>query len=55
MLDRELLDLLVCPNCRGDVEYREQDDLIVCTGRCGYRYPVVKGIPHMLVEEAVKQ
>lgn len=54
MVDQELLSLLVCPNCRGDVEYRKQEELIVCVGECGYRYPVVKGIPHMLVEEADK-
>jgi uncharacterized protein YbaR (Trm112 family) len=54
MLDPELLSLLVCPNCRGDVEYREEDEVIACIGECGYRYRVVKDIPHMLVEEALK-
>lgn len=53
-LDPDLLRLLVCPNCRGDVEYRDGDQAVVCVGECGYRYPVVKGIPHMLVSEAVK-
>jgi hypothetical protein len=51
-LDKELLDILACPNCRGDVEYREE--FIVCLGRCGYKYPVRDGIPVMLVDEAVK-
>ena len=31
-LDKELLDILACPNCRGDVEYREQEQVIVCVG-----------------------
>ena len=50
-LDQDLLDILVCPNCRGDVEYREEEQLIVCL-QCGYRYPVRDGIPVMLIEEA---
>lgn len=50
-VDKELLDILVCPSCRGDVEYREQEEVIVCT-QCGLRYPVRDDIPVMLVEEA---
>jgi uncharacterized protein YbaR (Trm112 family) len=53
-IDKELLDILICPNCRGEVEYREDENLIVCTGRCKYRYPVRDGIPVMLIEEAAK-
>ncbi|MGH2696256.1 MAG: Trm112 family protein [Actinomycetota bacterium] len=53
-LDKELLDILACPNCRGDVEYREEEELVVCIGRCGYRYPVRDDIPVMLVDEAIK-
>jgi uncharacterized protein len=53
-LDKELLDILACPNCRGDVEYREDEDLVVCIGKCGYRYPVRDDIPVMLVDEAIK-
>ena len=50
-LDERLLDILVCPACRGDVEHKERRHLIVCHG-CGRRYPVREGIPVMLVEEA---
>lgn len=53
-VDEELLEILVCPNCRGEVEYREQEELIVCRGECGYRYPVRDDIPVMLIEEAEK-
>lgn len=53
-VSQELLDILACPNCRGPVTYREQEKLIVCTGECRYEYPVVDGIPHMLIEEARK-
>jgi uncharacterized protein len=53
-VDKELLDILACPNCRGDVAYREADDEIVCVGTCLYRYPVRDDIPVMLIDEAIK-
>lgn len=52
-IDKELLDILVCPNDRGDVEYHEAEQVIVCT-TCGYRYPVRDDIPVMLIDEAEK-
>ena len=53
-VDRDLLEILACPNCRGDVEYQEADNEIVCVGKCRYRYPVRDDIPVMLIDEAVK-
>jgi uncharacterized protein YbaR (Trm112 family) len=52
-LDAELLEILVCPNDRGDVDYLEDEQVIVCR-TCGYRYPVRDGIPVMLIDEAEK-
>lgn len=54
MVDEELIELLVCPNCRGPIEHRSEQQAIVCVGECGYAYPVVNDIPHMLVDEATK-
>ena len=51
-LDERLLEILVCPNCRGEVEYLEAQEVIACRGECGYRYPVRDDIPVMLVDEA---
>ncbi len=53
-LDKELLEILACPNCRGNVEYREAEQQIVCVGQCGYKYPVRDDIPVMLIDEAIK-
>ena len=53
-LDDRLLEILVCPNCHGEVEYVEREDVIVCRGECRYRYPVREDIPVMLVDEAEK-
>ena len=52
-IDKELLDILVCPNCRGDIEYHEAEGFIECL-KCHYRYPVRDDIPVMLIDEAEK-
>lgn len=52
-LDPELLEILVCPNDRGEIEYHEAEQVIVCM-KCGYRYPVRDDIPVMLIDEAEK-
>ena len=48
-IDPELLEILACPKCKGDIIL--QGDRLVCT-KCGLRYPIRDGIPIMLVEEA---
>ena len=53
-IDKELLEILVCPNCRGDITYDETEQIIECVGECRYRYPVRDGIPVMLIDEAEK-
>ncbi len=52
MIDETLLPILACPRCdeRPPLDLRE--DRLVCTV-CGYAYPIVDGIPHLLVEEAI--
>jgi uncharacterized protein len=52
-LDPELLQILVCPNDRGDLDYLEAEAILACR-TCGYRYPVRDGIPVMLIDEAEK-
>jgi uncharacterized protein YbaR (Trm112 family) len=51
MIDKELLDILACPFCKGDVELKANK--IVCT-KCNRKYPVKDGIPVMLIDEAEK-
>ncbi len=52
-LDPELLEILVCPNDRGELDYQEDPESLVCR-TCGYRYPVRDDIPVMLIDEAEK-
>ncbi|MFI0357228.1 Trm112 family protein [Actinomadura sp. 9N407] len=51
-LDSWLLEILACPNCGGDLRAEEGADELVCTGSCGYAYPVRDDIPVLLVDEA---
>lgn len=50
-LDDRLLEVLVCPDCRGSLEHKERRKVLLCTA-CGLQYPVRDGIPVMLVDEA---
>ena len=52
-LSQDLLNILVCPACKGDLEYDPQAGTLTC-GRCRLRYKVVDDIPVMLVDEAEK-
>jgi uncharacterized protein len=51
MLDKRLLDILVCPRCKGVLDYRPEASELVCES-CRLRYEVKDGIPIMLVDEA---
>ena len=53
-VDQRLLEILICPNCGGDVEHIENENVIVCRSECRFRYPVREGIPVMLIDEAEK-
>lgn len=50
-LSPQLLEILVCPKCRGALEYRESESVLVCYA-CRLSYPVRDGIPVMLIDEA---
>jgi len=53
MLKRELLDILVCPQCRGELQYDNKKEELICS-RCHLAFPVKDDIPIMLIEEARK-
>ena len=48
---RQLLEILVCPKCKGELDYREAENTLTCN-HCRLQYPVRDGIPIMLIEEA---
>jgi len=52
-LDAELLEILVCPNDHGELDYHEDQNVLECR-KCHYRYPIRDDIPVMLIDEAEK-
>jgi Uncharacterized conserved protein len=50
-LPQELLAILVCPKCKGDLEYRRDEPSLVCP-QCRLRYAIRDDIPIMLIDEA---
>ena len=51
-LSQDLLAILACPSCKGDVRLLDESGL-VCDA-CRLKYPITDGIPVMLVDEAEK-
>ena len=47
----ELLEILVCPRCKGELEHRMQPEALICHA-CRLIYAVEDGIPIMLIDEA---
>ncbi|MBA7600562.1 hypothetical protein ES703_07620 [subsurface metagenome] len=52
-MDKKLLDILACPKCKGDLEYDEKNQKLICR-KCKLAYPIKEGIPVMLIDEADK-
>ncbi len=52
-LSPDLLAILVCPACKGDLAYDAAAGTLTCAA-CRLRYRVVDDIPVMLVDEAEK-
>ena len=50
-LSEQLLAILVCPKCKGELEHRPDEPSLVCH-TCRLRYPIRDDIPIMLTDEA---
>ena len=52
VIDKELLEILACPKCKGDLVMAEKEDGLICKG-CKLVYPIRDDIPVMLIDEAL--
>jgi len=50
-INKELLDLLVCPKCKGEIRLKEDQSGLICDA-CKLMYPIEDDIPVMLIDEA---
>lgn len=51
MIDKKLLEILVCPVSKAPLDYDEKNNELVCRAS-GLAYPIRDGIPVMLESEA---
>ena len=52
-INKELLDILVCPKCKGDIYLNVSEDGLICD-KCKLLYEIKDDIPIMLIDEAKK-
>jgi uncharacterized protein YbaR (Trm112 family) len=50
-ISKELLDILACPKCKGDIYLNETGDGLICD-KCKLLYEIKDDIPIMLIDEA---
>lgn len=50
-IHKELLDILVCPQCKKELALTADENWLVCAN-CQLRYPIRDDIPIMLIDEA---
>lgn len=50
-ISKELLEILACPKCKGDIRLNETEDGLICDA-CKLLYEIRDDIPVMLIEEA---
>jgi uncharacterized protein YbaR (Trm112 family) len=52
-ISQDLLEILACPKCKGEIHLNSSDDGLVCDA-CRLMYPIREDIPVMLIDEAIK-
>ena len=52
-MDKKLLSMLVCPECKGKLKYDREAQELLCTFD-GLAYPIQDGVPVMLEGEVRK-
>ncbi|MDA8125520.1 MAG: Trm112 family protein [Deltaproteobacteria bacterium] len=50
-ISKELLEILACPKCKGDLHLTPAEDGLVCE-KCRLVYEIREDIPIMLIDEA---
>jgi uncharacterized protein len=50
-ISKELLEILACPKCKGELHLNQAGDGLICE-RCRLLYEIREDIPIMLIDEA---
>lgn len=51
MINKDLLDILACPKCKGPIELTPEENGLVCE-KCRLLYEIIDDIPVMLIDKA---
>ncbi|HEX9759157.1 MAG TPA: Trm112 family protein [Nitrospiria bacterium] len=51
-IDKDLLDILACPKCKGEIRLTQEGDALICDP-CRLKYLIKDDIPVMLIDEAI--
>jgi len=51
MIDKKLLEIIVCPKCKNELVYNDKENILICYN-CKVFYVIENDIPILLIEEA---
>lgn len=51
MISKELLEILACPKCKGELIYEQEKKVLICY-KCKVYYPIEDDIPILLTDSA---
>lgn len=51
-VSKDLLEILACPKCKGDIRLNKEGSGLICD-KCRLMYEIRDDIPIMLIDEAV--
>ena len=52
MIEKKLVEMLICPKCKGTLDFRKVENCLACQ-KCKIKYKIIDGdIPDMLIEDA---
>ena len=53
-LNKEILDVLACPKCKGNLKYEKKENKLICE-KCRIKFSILEGdVPNMLIEDGEK-
>jgi len=52
MIEKRLLEILVCPKCKGKLAHKKTKNEELHCNECKLAYSVVDNIPNMLIDDA---
>lgn len=52
-MKQELLEILACPKCKGNLDFDEENNILICEN-CKLKFKIEENIPILLIDKAEK-